>query len=69
MPSFLYYKGVIYFMKIKVIIQKKSKLEEKFSFVVNQYNISQFFDYFFDYFENFEDVLVNFEEIKDTEKE
>lgn len=54
-------------MKIKVVIEKINNKEEHFSFVVSQYNISNFFENFFDYFENFEDVNVRF--LKQDESE
>lgn len=54
-------------MKIKVIIEKNKNIDEHFSFVVNEWNIGQFFDSFFEYFENFEDVNVKFVKLESEE--
>ena len=54
-------------MRIKVVIEKINNKTEHFSFIVSQYNISTFFENFFDFFENFEDVNVRF--IKSEESE
>lgn len=56
-------------MLLRVILNKKKDKSEKFSFIVPLENADTFFDYFFRYFDNFEDVLITFEKIEEEKKE
>lgn len=55
-------------MKFRVIIKKKHNKDEKFSFIISEYNLSNFFENLFDLFDNYEELEIEFLKIDESEE-